>query len=222
MNKLFLGSTLLLALSLCACGSSDDQSPPPASSGGGSGGEASGGSGGTNAAGQGGGDTGGTGAASSGGSDQDGASGGTGPSAEAGTDADTSDEASGPNPEEGILKCGAAKNVICSLPDQICCQGLNGAECKPASAKCPTLTATVECDGPEDCESGASLCCAKISMIPPSASVTCLSACAGTMTEAIMCHKSSDCAAPQTCKSCQPPGGPAQMMCVTSDTCPSA
>jgi len=173
-----------------------------AGTGGGSAGEAGSGGGSAGQAGSGGGSAGQAGSA--------GASGG-GAAGSAGSPVD---------PNEGIIKCGENKDVICTLPDQICCQGLNSAQCKPASESCGFMSATITCDGPEDCSSSSEMCCAKMDMAAMSAEAVCTTSCAGTMQDAIMCHDTEDCPGSMTCKLCQPPGGPATMMCVTNDTCP--
>ena len=245
LHEAVLVTSVCGAFLLAACGSDDGDSGSGGSSGtggtndagaagtgggssgsggtGGSAGDPSGGSGGGDAGSAGtGGDGGnaGTGGGSAGEAGSGGGSAGQAGSAGASGGGAAGSAGSPVDPNEGIIKCGENKDVICTLPDQICCQGLNSAQCKPASESCGFMSATITCDGPEDCSSSSEMCCAKMDMAAMSAEAVCTTSCAGTMQDAIMCHDTEDCPGSMTCKLCQPPGGPATMMCVTNDTCP--
>lgn len=115
----------------------------------------------------------------------------------------------------GIVRCGLRRDVVCRLPQQICCQSLTGAWCSTPSA-CTGMVAPVYCDGPEDCGGGYPLCCAQFSF---TGSITrCSNNCAGTREQVIMCHTNSDCSVPKRCITCTHPGGGLIDLCGTS--CP--
>ena len=118
----------------------------------------------------------------------------------------------------GTVICGKNHDVICQLPDEICCQGLSSAKCTTPDKCTGPMSAPAFCDGPEDCQDGSNtICCAKFSFGGGSGT-RCVKSCAGTKTEAILCHTNDDCESPRTCKSCQPPGGASIKMCV--EQCP--
>lgn len=115
----------------------------------------------------------------------------------------------------GTIICGLQRNVVCRLPQQICCQALWSAWCT-APGTCTGLAAPIYCDGPEDCGGNYRICCAKFSY---SGSIThCTNYCPGTREQIILCHDNNDCSSPNRCLACRHPGGGQVFLC--GQNCP--
>lgn len=118
------------------------------------------------------------------------------------------------------VKCGDA---VCGV-GQVCCASgdADAGFTMTCAASCPSGSATLACDGPEDCKSAAPICCAEIETEGTSPACTfskgiseCRTTCASAMPEGGCpgtatvrpCHKPADCTDPKYPFCCEFSGG---------------